>query len=132
MRRLAQALAPLAAIGALVLLAAGCTARADEFRHVALADPELAAHSTSAAGVWESAPWTGTNWMPYAGHLTLQIDHDLGHRPNAVLVYLAFDATGSGSALSAGDLARVVEVTDDHVTIRNDTAGDYFVRLVLE
>lgn len=128
MRRLGPALVGLAA----VVLGAGCTARADEFRHVVLTDPALAARSTNAEGVWESAPWTGATWMPYQGHLTLQVDHDLGRRPSAVLVYLAFDAAGTGSALSAGDLARVVDVTADHVTIRNDTAGDYYVRLVLE
>ena len=130
MRRAAHSLAALALLGAAGWLAAGCTARADEFRHVTLA--ELPSRSTNAAGVWESAPWTGATWVGYPGHVTLRVDHDLGRRPAAVLVYLAFDAAGTGPALSAGDLARVVEVADDHVTIRNDTDGDYFVRLVLE
>ena len=119
-------------LGALAVVAftAGCTADAEERRHVTLA--ELPGAGRNAGGVWESAPWTGTSWVSYTGHLTLQVDHGLGDRPNAVLTYLAFDPSGAGSGLAAGDLARVIDVTDTSVTIRNDTDGDYFVRLVLE
>ncbi len=129
-RPIALAWAGLVAVGGAGLLAAGCTAQAEETIHVPLSD--LPAHARNPApDVWESSPWTGASWMRYPGHVTLIVDHDLGRRPTAVLVYLAFDSSGGGSALSAGDLARIVEVTGDHVTIRNDTDGEYFVRLVL-
>lgn len=129
MRRAALAMPLLLGCTAL----AGCEAHADEHR---LVDTLLCAETDAVTGVWQSAPWPPAEgdcaWLPYEGRLTLEVRHGLGRVPKAVLVYLAFDPSGGGGALSAGDTAHVQAVTADTVTIRNDTEGDYFVRIVLQ
>jgi hypothetical protein len=95
--------------------------------------PELAMASIDpASGAWESMPWTGTDWLPYGPRAQLQVTHGLGRLPRTVLVYLAFDELGSDPACAAGDLARVIEVTDTTVTVWNDTNGIYFARIVVQ
>lgn len=86
---------------------------------------------------WESAPWASddptmaTAWIPYQPRSLIHITHPLGREPVGVLVYLSFVQEGSSPALAAGDLARVVDATDTDVTVWNDTAGTYFVRVVI-
>ncbi len=82
---------------------------------------------------WESAPWTGTDvrWLPYGPHVQLQVQHGLGRTPTGVLTYISFVESGQNPSQAAGDLARLVEVTDDHVTVWNDTNGSYFARIVV-
>lgn len=94
--------------------------------------PELASASVSAEGVWESAPWMGQEapWIELGPRVTVELEHTLGHEPRAVLVYLAFDPEATDPALAAGDLARVVEVTDTTVAVKNDTNAIYYVRVV--
>jgi hypothetical protein len=55
----------------------------------------------------------------------------------SVLVYIAFDASGVGSTLASGNVARIEAVSelvagDGSVTIQNATNEDFFVRLALE
>ena len=100
----------------------------------AIADlsPELARSSVNDDGeIWESAPWTGTPWIAYSPRTQLHISHPLGFTPRAVLVYISFVDAGTTPALAAGDLARIVQVSDTDVTVWNDTNGTYFARVVI-
>jgi hypothetical protein len=99
--------------------------------------PELALASFDPlSGVWESAPWTGASWLPFPGQVQVRVAHSLGRIPRVVMVYLTFREVPLGGdldappALAAGDLARVIEVTDTTITVWNDTNGDYFARVV--
>ncbi len=99
--------------------------------------PELAQASFDpVSGVWESAPWEGASWLPFPGQVQLRVAHGLGRVPRVVLVYLTFREVPLGGdveappALAAGDLARVIEVTDTTITVWNDTNGNYFARVV--
>lgn len=111
-------------------LSTGCEARAAETRTFMLAD--LPGQRVTPSGQWESSAWTGGTWLDYPGRITLRLEHGLGREPSSVLVYLAFDAAGQGPALAAGDLSRVVSVDAQYITVRNDTEGDYFARVVAE
>jgi len=51
--------------------------------------------------------------------------------PTGVLTYISFTADGFDPSQAAGDLARLVSVTPDHVTVWNDTNGSYFARIVV-
>lgn len=95
-------------------------------------DPELAGASVDAAGVWESAPWDDDRfpWLPYPGLATLRLQHSLARVPRSVLVYIAFASDGAAPALAAGELARVLEVSPDSITIRNDTQSELFARVI--
>jgi hypothetical protein len=94
--------------------------------------PELAHASVSPDGVWESVPWAGQDapWLEVGSRLTVELEHTLGFEPRVVLVYLAFDPEATDPALAAGDLARVVEVTDTTVAVKNDTNATYYFRVV--
>ncbi len=81
---------------------------------------------------WQSSGWNSGDWIKYPGRATLRLFHPLGRVPATVLVYLSFERSGEGAALSAGDLAHVGEVTDEFVEIENFTNGDYFARIVLQ
>lgn len=81
---------------------------------------------------WQTSDWHGDDWIKYPGRSTLRIFHPLGRPPAVVLVYLSFERSGEGAALSSGDLAHVDEVTDTFVEIQNFTNGDYFTRIVLQ
>lgn len=95
--------------------------------------PELAMASVDPlTNTWESMPWTGTPWLPYGPRAQLRVFHGLGRVPRSVHVYLAFDELGSDPAMAAGDLGRVLEVTDTTVTVWNDTSGSYFARIVVQ
>jgi hypothetical protein len=82
---------------------------------------------------WESSPWSGTDvhWLPYGPHEQLQVHHGLGRMPIAVVTYISFVDTGLDPSQAAGDLARLVDVTDQEVTVWNDTNGSYFARIVV-
>ncbi|MCA9582360.1 MAG: hypothetical protein KC416_11240, partial [Myxococcales bacterium] len=58
--------------------------------------------------LWQSSAFSGDPWLPYAGRATLRIHHSLGRLPNGILVYIAFEESGAGAGLAAGDLARIV------------------------
>ena len=91
--------------------------------------PELAAASVE-DGVWESMPWTGSEWLPYPPRATIEVEHGLGRTPRTVLVYLSFEPSGEEPALAAGDLARFIEADDTTLTVRNETSARFFARVV--
>lgn len=114
------------------LAAAGCDgADAQERVELRLDDLPPSAGVEAAAESWQSVGWQGDPWHAYGGETTLAVAHELGRVPQSVLVYVAFDPSGGGAGLATGDMARVVEVTADRVTIRNDTEADFFCRIVL-
>ncbi|MDQ3031431.1 MAG: hypothetical protein M3Y87_03370 [Myxococcota bacterium] len=129
-----------AAAAALIALALGCekpppeaTVRimlADDELMAAVTDPPMPAPGETVRS-WATAPWTGHDWIPYVGPIVLDIDHDLGRVPQGVLVYLSFTEEGLNPGLAAGDLAQILEVTEDRVVIWNNTNGAYFVRVVV-
>ncbi len=120
------------ALAASLALVASCGVPMDELYVYTADSPELANASVSPEGVWESAPWSGQDapWILYPPRATIELEHTLGREPTTVLVYLAFDEEATAPALAAGDLARIVEVTDTTITIHNDTSGSYFFRVV--
>ena len=106
-------------------------AEAEELIEITAADLPASA-GAGPTGAWQSVGWDADPWHPYPGRATLILHHDLGRAPAVVLTYVAFDDTGRGAGLAAGDMARVIEVADTTVTIRNDTEADFHCRLVLE
>jgi len=95
-----------------------------------LATADLSEAGTLPNGDWQSNPWIGT-WIGYLASVELTLEHGLGRIPCGVLVYISFFEDGARAALAAGDLARIVEVSEQTVTIQNGTREDYFVRVVL-
>lgn len=109
----------------------GCqSAHAEE--HIELTLAELPASAGVQGTSFQSVGWQGDPWQRFPGNATLVMPHSLGQVPHSVLVYLSFDDSGTSSALSAGDMARILEVTDTKVTIRNDTHADFYARIVLQ
>ncbi len=82
---------------------------------------------------WESSPWpgAGVEWLAFPRNIDVTLRHNLGRTPAAVNVYLAFEKSGASGAPAAGDLARIQQVTDRDVTLRNGTQQDYWLRVVL-
>ncbi len=113
-----------------VLASGGCRgARVRSSRQVAPADlcPTLLPGSR-----WESAPWEGgCPWFEFPEATVLEVPHGLGRAPAAVLVYLSFVPEGSQAVLASGDLARVVSVSADTVTLSNATEQGMYARVVL-
>lgn len=99
-----------------------------------------AADLPSSAGLvgtsWQSSGFyageTDDEWLRFPARATVIIPHALGRTPAIVAPYLAFDAQGDGCAPSAGDLTRIVRVSDTTVTLRNDTNEDFFLRLAVQ
>ncbi len=91
--------------------------------------------ATVEADVWESNPWTSDvpecGYLSYEGRTTYRIQHDLGRVPRSVDLYVSFAADGASVAPPAGDMSRIVGVTDTFVEIRNQTNEDFFLRVVL-
>ena len=109
----------------------GCdTSLVPQTLEVSLADHPPSAGVTE-ADEWQSVNWLGDLWLRYPGRSTIVMEHALEREPSTVLVYLSFDEDGAGSALTAGDTARIVSVDERFVTIRNDTDADFFMRVVV-
>lgn len=86
-------------------------------------------------GVWESAGWPPAprcEWLPFEGRTTVELAHDLGPlTPRDVSIFLAFEPDGRSAAPAAGDLARILAVDSETVTLRNETNQDFFLKVVL-
>lgn len=123
--------------GLAAVAGSGCVgANADERRVIGLADlPGQRLDETRC--VWQSAPWTGTDWLSYPGRVTLDIEHDAGAcgsagaEPADVTVYLSFDRAGRFASQGAGDPVVVESMTASRVVLRNNTNQDYFIRVVV-
>lgn len=119
---------------AIAVSLAGCDgANADERRVIALADLP-GQRLDEERCVWQSVPWSGTEWLSYPGRVTLDMEHPLGicgGEPADVTVYLSFDRQGRFAAQGAGDPVVVESVSASRVVLRNNTNQDYFVRVVV-
>ena len=86
-------------------------------------------------GVWESSPWRGESetcfYLPFSSRTTYRFLHDLGRQPRSVDLYVSFDDAAASVAPPAGDMSRILEVTDEVVVVQNQTNEDFFVRVVL-
>lgn len=121
------------------IVALGCSARAAERREVRVGDPLLAdAEYDEDRGLWSSAPLSGGRWIPIGASGTVVVEHDLGHQPLGVQVYLSFTADDSDADTprrfmpAAGNQAQVVRATDEVVEIFNNSAGEFYLRLLLQ
>lgn len=126
-----------AAAALLALALAGCDGAGAQERRVLTAE-DLPGQSLDAERcVWQSAPWTGQDWLSYPGRVTLEIPHGAGacatasEPPADVSVYLSFDRRGGFATLGAGDPVVVESVSTARVALRNNTNQDYFIRVVV-
>jgi hypothetical protein len=99
-----------------------------------LSEADLAEAALTDAGVWQSAPWASATvgWTSFPDRTKLVLPHPLGRIPTSVEVYLSFYTDGASSFLASGDLARIMRVDADSVTLANNTNECFYVRLVLE
>ncbi len=119
---------------ALALCLTACTGIDPSSRTVMLDDLE---HASLASGIWQSAEWD-TPWLSFPAKQSVTIEHELGTTPRLVQVYIDFDRAQCDrgitdtALLASGTLARISNVNDATVTVRNDTKEDYCVRIVLQ
>ena len=122
------------AVGLVMCTLPGCAVPVDDTMIYPSSSEELSGASLSPEGLWESMPWSDPEhpWLRYPGRTTVQLEHGMGRVPRSVAVYLAFDSVGTEPGLASGDLARVSDVNENTVTIRNDTSASFFIRVVLQ
>ncbi len=121
---------PWGATALALCLLGGC--RSAEVRAVRRVEAGELCPATLPGGRWQSAPWHGgCEWIRLGAREGIEVPHGLGRMPTAVLVYLSFVADGQEAVLAAGDMARVVEVTDATVTVANATEQPMYARIVL-
>ncbi|MBN1654432.1 MAG: hypothetical protein JXA30_11740 [Deltaproteobacteria bacterium] len=112
-----------------------CDGEPDDDGACVVTEKQLRGSRTTDNAQWESAPWQGEMWVCFAAGMKLKIEHPLGYEPSLVQVYLAFsesEAEIKSAFLASGDLARIVEVTDEYVLIENNTEEYFRIRVVLE
>jgi hypothetical protein len=126
------------ALAAIVLLLAACSAPAPQRSlDVPLTDMPTQ-HTQPPSPVapgeqivsWSSSGWRDP-WLTLPPETQVTYSHALGREPEAVQVYISFTPVPDIAAAGVGDVARIVEVTPDSVTIWNHSQQAWFVRLVL-
>ncbi len=63
-----------------------------------------------------------------------RIHHRLGGRPAIIQIWVSFSSggvSGGNEAMPAGNMAEILEANDEYVEVRNDSCGDYWLRVVL-
>jgi hypothetical protein len=99
---------------------------------------DAGAAAGAASRTWQSAPWQNARWTSLPGQTRVRMEHGLGRVPDSVEIYLSFEKDDSdregtrSSFLAAGDLARISEVTDSTITIKNHTEQPFCLRVVLQ
>jgi hypothetical protein len=86
----------------------------------------------SEASIYESAPWDGP-LAAYPAKTKLRFQHDLGTRPEVVLSYVSFTASGVGSDVTenTGNQGRIKCVDAREIVVVNDTCEeDFHIRVV--
>ena len=120
-----------AAIVGLLLLHTGCgTDGSDNVVEISTSDLPPSA-GTDTAGHWQSSDWDA-GWIAYEAETSLRIEHPLGRRPSSVLVYISFSPDGHAAGMAVGDSARIIAITETHVTIQNALRENFFARVVLQ
>lgn len=112
-----------------------CEGELDDDGVCLLTDEALEDAQTTDQGIWQSVPWQDAPWHCFDAGMKVRLSHPLGYPPAMVQIYLSFTTSDDGPGkpfLASGDLARIVEVTDEYVMIENNTEEYFFVRVVLE
>jgi hypothetical protein len=133
MRRRSSAYLPLAA---LLLGAAGCEASTcdvstesnppADFRGGALVP------TADGAKVYETSAADGQH-LNFSAGTQYRIFHQLGARPLLVQPWVSFSPTGvkgGNEAPPAGNMIEILDVNDEFIHVRNDSCGDYWLRVV--
>jgi hypothetical protein len=71
--------------------------------------------------------------LNYSAGSQYRIYHGLNGRPLLVQPWVSFSSNGTAGgneAPPAGNMAEILEVTDKYILIRNDSCGDYWLRVV--
>lgn len=71
--------------------------------------------------------------LNFAGGARYRIYHQLGGTPTLVQPWVSFSPTGTkggNEAVPSGNMAEIIEINDQYVQVRNNTCGDYWLRLV--
>lgn len=82
--------------------------------------------------VYETTPWQ-SNWLHFPAGRRYKLLHGLGRQPHSVNTYLSFAesplTTGNNASESAGNQAVIEAVTDEAVTVRNDSCAEFWLRV---
>jgi hypothetical protein len=82
--------------------------------------------------VYETSTPSGLH-LNFGAGARYRIYHGLSGRPAVVQIWVSFSSTGvagGNEAIPAGNMAEVVAVTDEYVEVRNDSCGEYWLRVV--
>ena len=80
---------------------------------------------------YQSSPIEG-RWLHFPGGRRYQLVHHLPARPTQLAAFLSFDEDPPRDdfTLGTGSIAVFEEVTDETITIHNDTCAAYYLRVV--
>lgn len=89
-------------------------------------------HTTPDGKVFESSAPNGQH-IHFTAGTQVRVYHGLGGRPVSVGLWVSFSETGTASgneAVPAGNMAEVLCVNAEYVLVRNNSCGDYWLRVV--
>jgi hypothetical protein len=84
------------------------------------------------AQVYETSEPDGAH-LNFSAGTQYRIFHQLGARPMLVQPWVSFSATGvkgGNEAPPAGNMLEILDVNDQFIHVRNDSCGDYWLRIV--
>lgn len=115
----------------------GCEKSGTPDSMVMSGDVVLDEATIDAQGMWSSAPFQNAQWIPLGPSAEVEVEHGLGRMPTSIQVYISgigddrADAEPRAFSPAAGDVANILHVSADSVTLKNRTKGQFYVRLVL-
>jgi hypothetical protein len=83
--------------------------------------------------VYETSTASGEH-LNFSSGAQYRIHHGLGGKPMLVQPWVSFSSSGvdgGNEAVPAGNMVEILEVTDDYVTVFNESCGDYWLRMVI-
>lgn len=93
-------------------------------------NPDKYTQGTVEGGIFMSSPYDGP-FLSFPGGKQYDLVHKLGCLPRSIEIWVSFDQGGTAGnnrmAPSAGNMSEVLEVTTDHIRIKNSTCSDLFV-----
>lgn len=84
------------------------------------------------AKIYETSAADGQH-LNFSAGTQYRIYHQLGARPLLVQPWVSFSSTGikgGNEAPPAGNMTEILDINDEFILIRNDSCGDYWLRLV--
>ena len=78
---------------------------------------------------YASSDWT-SGLLPFPGGKRYEIVHHLGFAPAEVSVYVSFAEKNEPITQCSGNTCVIQAVTEDAITVKNDTCSDFWVRVV--